>query len=741
MFIALKNFGVLRSLSRARKSTHLKYSNTRRKTSEQTTKMVFNYPEARREDLVEDYHGVKVADPYRWMEDPDSEETKQFVNAQNKITQPFINEYEFKENIQKQVTKLWNYPKCSAPYREGDQYYQYRNTGLQNQSVIYQWNVDNPEAKVFLDPNLLSSDGTIALSGTKFSKNGKVFAYGLSASGSDWLEIKFRNVDTGEDYKEVLKKVKFSSMAWMHDNVGFFYGAYINKEGKADGSETDSNEFHKLYYHKLGTDQSEDVMVVEFEDPQLRINSCVSYCGNYLVVTAIKGCKNNLVYFAKLDGGITGKLQLTPVVTELEADYEYITNNDTKFYFHTNKDAQNNRIIVIDFNKPAKENWQNLIPEDPKDVLDWGKPINNDKLVLCYLRDVKHTLSLHKLESGEKIMDFDVDLGTINGTSGKRDHDEMFYGFGSFLTPNTIYKVEFLKDGEIKQSVFHQTKVGDLDPSQYVSKQEFYISKDGSKVPMFIVHKKDFVRDGSRPCMLYGYGGFNINITPSFSVSRLIFVNHFDGCFVVANIRGGGEYGDKWHNGGRFANKQNCFDDFQVAAQYLVEQKYTNSDKLAILGGSNGGLLVAACINQAPNLFSTAICQVGVLDMLRFHKFTIGYAWKSDYGSSETKEGFDYLYKYSPLHNIRVPEGDTQYPSTLLLTADHDDRVVPLHSMKFIAELQHTVGKSPKQTKPLMVRVETKAGHGAGKPTAKLIEEITDTLCFIAKTSNLQYKE
>ncbi|XP_017769998.1 PREDICTED: prolyl endopeptidase isoform X2 [Nicrophorus vespilloides] len=704
------------------------------------TTMAYQYPSARREDVKDTYHNVEVADPYRWLEDPDAEDTKQYVEEQNAVTHPYIEECSFKEEINKSVTKLWNYPKYSTPFKQGSKYYQYRNTGLQNQSVIYQLDSLDSEATVFLDPNLLSKDGTIALSTSKFSEDGKVFAYGLSSSGSDWIEIKFRNVETGKDYNEILTKVKFSPMTWMHDNKGFFYGAYLHKQGKADGSETDCNEYQKLYYHCLGTDQSQDFVVVEFDDPQLRIGATVSYCGKYLVVTAVKGCKNNLLYFARMDGEVTGKLNLKPVVTELEADYEYITNNGSKFFFRTNKDAPNYRIIVIDFDNPDKANWSTLVPEHEKDVLDWGKAINTNQLVLCYLRDVKNTLSLHKLESGEKIMDFPIELGTINGISGKREHTEMFYRFVSFLTPNIIYKVDF-SGSTIKQTVFHETKVGDLDPSKYVSKQEFYTSKDGTKVPMFIVHKKGFVMDGTKPCMLYGYGGFNINVTPSFSVSRLVFVNHFDGCFVVANIRGGGEYGDKWHNGGRFANKQNCFDDFQYAAKYLVENKYTNSDKLTILGGSNGGLLVAACINQAPQLFATAICQVGVLDMLRFHKFTIGYAWKSDYGSSETSEGFDYLYKYSPLHNIKIPEGDVQYPATLLLTADHDDRVVPLHSLKFIAELQHKIGNVPKQTNPLMVRVETRAGHGAGKPTAKLIEEVTDTLCFIAKSTNLEFHE
>lgn len=704
------------------------------------TRMAFTYPEVKRDDTIKDeYHGFEVKDPYRWLEDPDAEETKKFVDAQNAITRPYIDSYPYREKINKIITGLWDYPKFSAPYRHGKKYFQYRNSGLQNQSVIYVQDDLKSEAKVFLDPNLLSTDGTIALSDSKFSEDGQTFAYGLSESGSDWLEIHFKNVETGEDYPEVLKKVKFTAMTWMHDNKGFFYCAYLNKQGKADGSETDSNENQKLYYHKLGTPQSEDVVAVEFEDPQLRIGASVSHCGKYLVLTPIKGCKNNLLYFAKLEegGDIKGVLKLQEVVGELKADYQYITNTGSKFIFKTNKDAPNYRLVAIDFADLSKE-WENLIPEHPKDVIDWAKAVNNGQLILCYLQDVKNVMSLHKLDTGEKIHDFPLDLGTISALSGKHNRSEIFYGFYSFLTPNIIYRAD-LSDPTIKQEVFQETKVGDFNPSIYDCKQVFYDSKDGTKIPMFLVYKKGLVLDGTNPCLLYGYGGFNITVGPSFSISRLVFVNCFNGVYALANIRGGGEYGDRWHNGGRFDQKQNCFDDFQYAAKYLVENKYTSANKLTIQGGSNGGLLVAACINQAPQLFGAAICQVGVLDMLRFHKFTIGYAWKSDYGSSETEKDFKYLYKYSPLHNIIVPRENCQYPATLLLTADHDDRVVPLHSLKFVSELQNKVGRLPQQKNPLMIRIETKAGHGAGKPTAKVIEEVTDIFSFIAKSLNLTY--
>ncbi|XP_066158222.1 prolyl endopeptidase isoform X1 [Euwallacea fornicatus] len=702
--------------------------------------LITNYPKARRDETVkDDYFGTVVEDPYRWLEDPDSEETKRFVDVQNEITRPYLNSCTHKDFIKSRVTKLWNYPRCSAPFRRGDKYFQYRNSGLQNQSVLYVMESIKDHGRVFLDPNLLSKDGTVALSDTSFSEDGNVFAYGLSSSGSDWIEIKFKDVVTGADYPETLKKVKYSPMAWMHDNKGFFYGAYLNQEGKADGSETTSSENQKLYYHELGTDQSQDVVAAEFQDKELRIGAQISHCGTYLLVTPIKGCKNYLVYFAKIDPSqkVTEKLELVPVVTNFEADYEYITNVNSRFYFRTNKNALNFRVIVIDFNSPAESNWEVFIPEQQA-VLDDVHLINNSMLVVCYLVDVKHKMHIIDL-SGTKVYEFAINLGTVCEITGKRYHKEMFYSVSSFLTPNVITRVQFGE--EITEELYHETKVGDLDPSLYETKQEFYESKDGTRVPMFIISKKGAVRDGSSPCLLYGYGGFNVKLTPSFAVSRLIFVNNFDGIYALANIRGGGEYGDSWHNGGRFENKQNCFHDFQYAAQHLIKEKYTSSSKLTIQGGSNGGLLVAACINQAPELFGAAICQVGVLDMLRYHKFTIGYAWKSDYGSSEDEGGFRYLYKYSPIHNINVPKDGGQYPATLLLTADHDDRVVPLHSLKFIATLQYKIGSLPQQKNPLLIRIETKAGHGAGKPTTKIIDELTDIFCFISNSLKVKFSE
>ncbi|XP_052739442.1 prolyl endopeptidase [Bicyclus anynana] len=707
--------------------------------------MTFEYPEVRRDEtVVDDYFGTKIPDPYRWLEDPDSEETKAFIDLENNITRPFLDSCPVKADIHERLTELWNYPKYSCPFRRGDKYFFMKNTGLQNQHVLYIQDSLEGEARVFLDPNTLSEDGTVALSGSRFTEDGSTLAYALSASGSDWNTIHLKDVETGKDYPEVLEKVKFASMSWTKDNKGLFYSRYPEQMGKTDGSETEVNRDQKLCYHRLNTPQSDDVIVVEFpEEPLWRIGAEVSDCGRYLLVSPVKDCRDNLLFFADLSKTpqIDGKLPLTQIVHKFEADYEYVTNTDSVCIFRTNRHAPNYRLIKIDLNNPAEENWETLIPEHPKDVLDWASAVDNDKLVIHYVRDVKSVLQMHSMNTGELMQTFGLDVGSIVGFSGKKKQSEIFYHFMSFLTPGIIYHVDLTKQ-PYKPTVFREVKVKGFDASQYEAKQIFYSSKDGTKVPMFIVSKKDLPLDGSNPALLYGYGGFNINVQPSFSVSRLVFMQHFNGVIAIPNIRGGGEYGERWHNAGRLLNKQNVFDDFHAAAEYLVRERHTRPGLLTAQGGSNGGLLVAACANQRPALYGAAVVQVGVLDMLRFQKFTIGHAWVSDYGSSDNETQFHYLLGYSPLHNIHAPDNVSraEYPATLVLTADHDDRVVPLHSLKFIATLQHAVRGSA-QRRPLLARVDTKAGHGGGKPTAKIIEEYTDILCFMTQSLGLKFEK
>ncbi|XP_014214333.1 prolyl endopeptidase [Copidosoma floridanum] len=707
------------------------------------TAQKFVYPEARRDETaIEVYHGVKVADPYVWLEDPDAEETKAFVDAQNALAIPFLNSCPKRQTIHDRLKLLWDFPKYSCPTKKGDKYYFFMNTGLQNQSVLYVQDTFEAEPKVFLDPNTLSEDGTVAVTSGEFSEDGSIYAYALSASGSDWNTIHFINTKTGEKYPEVLEKVKFSSISWTHDNLGIFYSCFPHQQEKHDGSETFVSKDQKLCYHIVGTSPEEDKIVAEFpENPLYRLNGQVTDCGRWLVVTTRLECRDNLVFFTKLDPKkkIDGKLNLTEVVGILEADYEYVANLGTKAIFRTNKNAPNYKLIAIDLENFKENSWEEFIPEHTHNVLNWASAADKDKLVISYMEEVKDVLGVYSLETGKLLRPLPLDVGTVVGFSGDKKNSEIFYQFMSFLTPGIIYSLDLQQDKEMPK-VFKEIKISGFDPSQYQTKQIFYSSKDGTKIPMFIVSKKNIVLNSSPPALLYGYGGFNVSLQPVFSIMRTVFLQHLDGVIAVANIRGGGEYGEKWHNAGRFGNKQNCFDDFISAAEYLIDNRYTSSDKLTIQGASNGGLLICACINQRPDLFGAAIAQVPVTDMLKYHKFTVGYAWKSDYGCSDKEKDFKVLIKYSPIHNVRKPDKEgVQYPATLVMTADHDDRVVPLHSLKMIATLQHEIGSLPHQTKPLLARIEVKAGHGAGKPTTKLIEQATDILSFAVQTLNLEF--
>ncbi|RWS08317.1 prolyl endopeptidase-like protein [Dinothrombium tinctorium] len=699
----------------------------------------FEYPNARRDDNCKEIiHGVEIADVYRWLEDPDSEETKHFVEQQNAVSMPFITSCPYREKINKRLNELWNYPKYDCPFKRGNKYFFYKNDGLQNQFVLYIQESLDSEPRVFLDPNEINVEGTTAITVTAFSEDGQWFAYGLSDAGSDWVRIKIRNVETGIDCEETLEKCKYTSISWTHDNKGFFYSCYPDHCTKSDGTETQMNEYQKMYYHRINTSQCEDILVVQFPDkPRWRSHGEVSNCGRYLFVSVDESCHYNLIYYTPLDvekEPIVGELKLIPVFDKFEADYELVTNNGDIAFFRTNKDSPNYKLIEVDIKNPSQANWKESIPEHEKDVLDDCFCVYGNILVVLYLRDVVNVIELRKLEDGSLIKPLDIPIGTIQSLSGKRKQSEIFFYVTSFLSPGVIYHCDLSQNLEPK--IFREITVKDFDQSEFITEQVFYESKDKTKVPMFIVRPKNLLLDGSNPCLLHGYGGFNFSYSPMFGLSRILLMKHLKGMFAVANIRGGGEYGEKWHDGGRLFNKQNCFDDFIAAAEYLINNKYTCTKKLAIKGGSNGGLLVAACSNQRPDLFGCAIAHVGVMDMLRFHKFTIGHSWVSDYGNPDEENHFKNVLKFSPLHN--VPTNVDNYPATLLLTADHDDRVVPLHSLKYIAQLQHVLGKRLKHV-PIMIRVDVNAGHGGGKPTSKLIEELTEVFCFIIKTLDLVY--
>ncbi|XP_017310794.1 prolyl endopeptidase [Ictalurus punctatus] len=708
-------------------------------------KMQIQYPNAYRDEaVVDDYHGQKVPDPYSWLEDPDSEKTQAFVNAQNQLTLPFLEDCPIREAFKARMTELYDYPKYSCPFKRGNRYFHFFNTGLQNQNVLYVQENLEAEPRVFLDPNTFSDDGTVALQGYAFSEDGEHLAYGVSASGSDWVEFRFLRVDGAVALEDRLERVKFSCMAWTHDGKGLFYNSYPEQEGKSDGTETSTNLNQKLYYHVLGTPQSQDVLCAEFPDqPKWMSGAEVSDDGRYVLLSIREGCDPvNRLWYCDLNtvtDGITGLLPWVKLIDNFDAEYEYVTNEGTVFTFKTNLDAPRYRLINVDFARPAPGQWKELIPQHDKDVLVFATCTYSSFLCVCYLHDVKSVLKMHQLASGEELKTFPLEVGSIVGFTGRKKDSEIFYYFTSFLSPAIIYHCDLTKT-PLQPHIFREVQVKGFDPTEYQTTQVFYPSTDGTQIPMFIVHKKGLQLDSSHPAFLYGYGGFNISITPSYSVSRLIFVRHLGGVLAVANIRGGGEYGETWHKAGMLENKQNCFTDFQCAAEYLIKEGYTSANKLTINGGSNGGLLVGACVNQRPDLFGCAVAQVGVMDMLKFHKFTIGHAWTTDFGCSEIKEQFDWLIKYSPLHNIRIPEGDgVQYPAVLLLTGDHDDRVVPLHSLKYIATLQHMIGRWPGQSNPLFIYVDTKSGHGAGKPTSKVIQEVADTYAFIARSLDLHW--
>ncbi|MFD2367357.1 prolyl oligopeptidase family protein [Pseudoduganella sp. GCM10020061] len=674
------------------------------------------YPASKKVDQVDNYHGTTVADPYRWLEDANSADTKSWVEEQNKVTQAYLSQIPQREAIKKRLTSLWNYERYSVPYKEGGRYFYSRNDGLQNQSVLYTMKSLSDTPRVLLDPNKLAADGTVALSGMAVSPNGKLLAYGTAASGSDWNEWRVRDIETGKDTADHIKWVKFSNTAWLADSSGFFYSRY--DEPNEATKLADVNYYQKLYFHKIGTPQSADTLVYERRDEkEWGFGGDVTDDGRYLVITVTKGTAPKYRVFYK---DLTKKdSKVTPLIDEFSASWSLIDNDGPVFYFTTDKDAPRARIVAIDTRNPAPSNWKVIVPES-KDTLTGANIIDN-KIVAEYLADAKSVVRVYDLK-GKHLRDLDLPgIGTVGGLPGKRGDSETFYSFASFTNPTTIYRYD-MKTG--KSSVFRQPKV-DFNPADYETRQQFFTSRDGTKVPMFIVSKKGLKLDGSNPTYLYGYGGFNISLTPAFSPANLAWME-MGGVYVLANLRGGGEYGEAWHEAGTKLQKQNVFDDFIGAAEWLVANKVTSPSKLAIGGGSNGGLLVGAAMTQRPDLFGAALPAVGVMDMLRFHKFTIGWAWTSDYGSSENPDEFKALVKYSPLHNLKA---GTCYPATMVTTADHDDRVVPAHSFKFAAAAQAAQSGAA----PVLIRIETKAGHGAGKPTTKQIEEVADKWGFLSR--------
>lgn len=685
-------------------------------TSNAISRSPLTYPDSPQDNQVDVYHGVEVADPYRWLEDPQSPASRQWIEAQNRVTFNYLESLSQRSQINQRLTELWNYERYGTPFKRGGRYFYFKNDGLQNQSVLYTLPSLEAAPRVLLDPNTLSEDGTIALIDMAVSENGAYLAYGLSTAGSDWVEWHVRDIETGEDTSDQLQWVKFSGASWTHDHQGFFYSRY-DEPDKTTKFEA-VNYYQKLYYHRLGTPQAEDVLIYERSDQkEWGFSGDVTEDGKYLVINVWRGTDpNNLVFYKDLTNPNSPVVEL---IQDFEASYSFVDNEGSRFWFTTDLNAPKGRLIAIDLAGPEPAQWQEVIPESHYTLE--GAGILNHQFVVNYLKDAYTNIRIYSL-TGDLVRQVELPgIGSAGGFDGKRDDVETFYSFTSFTAPNTIYRYH-METG--KSQVYRQSQV-DFNPTDYETHQVFYPSHDGTSIPMFIVHKRGLELNGRNPTLLYGYGGFNVSLTPSFSVANLVWME-MGGIYAVPNLRGGGEYGEEWHQAGIKLKKQNVFDDFIAAAEWLIDHRYTAPDKLAIMGGSNGGLLVGACMTQRPDLFAAALPAVGVMDMLRFNQFTIGWAWESDYGSPQNQEEFKALYAYSPLHNLK-PE--TDYPATLITTADHDDRVVPAHSFKFAAALQAAHGGDD----PVLIRIETKAGHGAGKPMTKVIEEMSDKWAFLAE--------
>ncbi|PYS99668.1 MAG: S9 family peptidase [Acidobacteria bacterium] len=682
----------------------------------------FDYPKPKKVEQVDNYHGTQVSDPYRWMEDTDSADVQSWIASENKVTDAYFATIQTeRDRIKSRLTELWNYERYSSPSKVGNHYIYSKNDGLQNQSVLFITDSIDSPGRILLDPNKLSADGTAALSGSSFTDDGKLWAYGVAIAGSDRTEWRVMNVETGEMLADTLKPNRQGGVSWLNDNSGFYYNRFpdatVGKELKG------MSKFQKLYFHKLGTPQSDDVLIYERpDDGEMFIGGNVTEDGKWLVIYVNKGTERmNMVYFKNLT---MDKSPILPLVAERTNSYGMIGNDGPVFYFQTDKDAERGRVVSVDVSAKTPV-WKEIVPQAEETL--GNVQMINDQFVLNYLKDAYTQIKIVD-KDGKLVRSVELPgIGSAGGFGGKQKDTETFYTFSSYNTPPSIYRYD-MKTGT--STLFRKAGVK-FDGSQYEVKQVFYKSKDGTRVPMFLTYKKGIKLDGTNPTLLYAYGGFNISQTPGFSVARIPWLE-MGGVYAVANIRGGAEYGKAWWKGGSRLNKQNTFDDFIAAGEWLIANKYTSTPKLAVQGGSNGGLLIGAVLNQRPDLFGAALPAVGVMDMVRFTEFTVGAAWKSDYGDPKDAADFKSLYAYSPLHNIKA---GTKYPATLVTTADHDDRVFPAHSFKYTATLQ----EAQSGPSPVLIRIETKAGHGAGKPTTKIIQEQADLLGFLVKNLDIKY--
>ncbi len=670
----------------------------------------FKAPDVERSDQIDDYFGTKISDPYRWLEDETSASTKKWVTDQNEASRKYLDQFPYRNEIKDRLTEIWDYKKVSVPWKKAGNYFMYKNDGLEQQRSLYWKKKGNGVFTKLIDGNALSNDGTVSLSYAVPDKSGKYVAYAISEGGSDWKIFKVLDLTTGDNLEDELNWIKFSGISWYKD--GFFYTRY---DQPGDDALSVKNEGSKVYYHKIGTAQSDDILIYEdAENPRVGNGVWLSEDESYMFLGKWYGTHGEQILFRKTS------LKNEPfkmLCEDKSNNYWVLDNKGNNFYIYTDYNAPNYRVVKVDGNRPDPKNWKDIIPE--KNIVLDGITLSDGKLIAEYLKDVQSVIEVYNYK-GQKLHSLELpDKGIVSKINGEKEDDEVFYRFESFLYPPTIFTYNV---NENKSEVYEKVDI-DFNAEDYESKQVFYESKDGTKIPMFIVHKKGIELNGNNPTMLYGYGGFNISYTPRFDVSRLYFLEQ-GGVYCVANLRGGGEYGETWHKAGMLEKKQNVFDDFIAACEYLVDEKYTNKDKLAVIGRSNGGLLIGAVMTQRPDLFKVALPVVGVMDMLRYHTFTIGHAWAVEYGSSENEEQFNYLIKYSPLHNIKAAE----YPATMVLTADRDDRVVPAHSYKFVSELQY----QQKGDLPTLIRIGISEGHGSGKSTEQLIEEYTDIWTFVS---------